>query len=262
MSKSGNPLREWEWGKVRDYNKYQYTWRELLQNALMGVGAGAMLSYLFYHNWFLCLVGGIVGLAVYPIYRNRVLIERQKWSLMVEFKDAMDSMVAALAAGYSMENAITEAYHDMMLLQGRETRMIQELYEIKKKLRLQHTLDELLLDLGRRSGVEDIVTFAQIYATARRSGGNLVQVMKRTADNIAEKMEMQREIQTMIAGKKMEAVCMTVIPLLIILYLQVCSPEFLAPLYGNVMGALFMSAALIIYIAGAIWSRHIMNIQC
>lgn len=140
--------------------------------------------------------------------------------------------------------------------------MIRELSEIRKKLQLQHTLDELLLDLGRRSGVEDIVTFAQIYATARRSGGNLVRIMKRTADNIAEKIEIQREIQTMIAGKKMEATCMMVIPLCIILYLQVCSPDFLSPLYGNPMGVIFMSAALLIYLLGVIWIRRIMNIRC
>jgi len=36
--------------------------------------------------------------------------------------------------------------------------------------------------------------------------------MKRTADNISEKIETKREIETVIAGKKMEARCMNVIP--------------------------------------------------
>ena len=247
---------------MKDFNTYQYTWRELFLNALAGFAGSVVLLFLFYRQWLVCLIGGVVGAMVYPAYRKRVLAEKQKWMLMMEFKDVMDSMVSALVAGYSMENAVTEAYRDLMLLQGEETAMLQELQEIRQKLQLQHTLDSLLLDLGRRSGVEDIVTFAQIYATARRSGGNLVQVMKRTASNIGEKMEIQREIQTMIAGKKMEAACMMVIPLLIILYLQVCSPEFLQPLYGNPVGALFMTAALLIYIAGVVWSRHIMKIQC
>ena len=110
--------------------------------------------------------------------------------------------------------------------------------------------------------MEDIVTFAQIYATARKSGGNLVKVMRRTAENIGEKMEMQGEIQTMISGKKMEATCMIIIPLLIILYLQICSPEFLEPLYGNLPGIIFMTVALALYILGVVWSRHIMRIQC
>lgn len=245
-----------------DYRNYCYSWRERIQNGLVGFWGSAILLYLFYQIWLLSLLGGGLGAIGYLVYRKRFMANKQRWELMAEFKDAMDSMVSALVAGYSMENAVTEAYHDLMLLKGQETPMIQELYRIRQKLRLQHPLDELLLDLGRRSGVEDMVTFAQIYVTARRSGGNLVKVMKRTAENIGEKMEMQREIQTMIAGKKMEATCMMIIPLLIILYLQVCSPGFLAPLYGNGMGALFMSVALIIYIVSVIWSRQIMNIMC
>lgn len=247
---------------MRDFHTYSYSLKELIQNGLVGFAGSFLLFYLFYHQYILCFLGGIMGAGGYLFYQKRVLIEKQKWALMVEFKDAMDSMVSALVAGYSMENAVTEAYHDMLLLQGKETIMITELWEMKQKLQLQHTLDELLLDLGRRSGVEDIITFAQIYATARKSGGNLVKVMKRTAENIGEKMEMQREIQTMISGKKMESTCMMVIPLLIILYLQICSPEFLEPLYGNLTGILFMTGALIVYILGVIWSRHIMKIQC
>ena len=110
--------------------------------------------------------------------------------------------------------------------------MMRELWDIQQKISLHQPLDEVLSAFASKSGVEDIITFAQIYATARKSGGNLVKVMKRTAQNISEKMEIQREIQTMIAGKKMEANCMTAIPLFIILYLQICSPGFLDPLDG------------------------------
>lgn len=247
---------------AEDYKTYHFSKKEFGLSTLTGYAGSFVLLYLFYHSWLLSVFFGIPGAIGYLLYRRRVLVERQQWLLMEDFKDAMDSMVSALVAGYSMENAITEAYHDLRLLKGSETPMIRELGQIRQQLGLQHTLDELLLDLGRRSGVEDIVVFAQIYATARRSGGNLVKVMKRTAENIGEKMEMQREIQTMIAGKKMEATCMMVIPLLIILYLQVCSPGFLDPLYGNAMGVLFMSVALVIYVIGVIWSRHIMDISC
>ena len=158
-----------------------------------------------------------------------------------------------------MENAVSEAYRDMELIQGRETPMLWELGEIKRRLTLGETLDRLLMDLGRRSGAEDIVTFAQIYATARRSGGNLVKVMKRTADNISEKVEIQREIRTAMAGKRMEAVCMMVIPLLIILYLQIFSPGFLDPLYRGLGGRMYMTVFLLVYLAAVLWSRRIMK---
>ena len=153
----------------------------------------------------MCFLGAVLGSVCYVRYRIKVQKEQEKWQLMVEFKEAMDSMVSALAAGYSMENAITEAYRDMKLLHSEDTRMMRELWDIQQKISLHQPLDEVLSAFASKSGVEDIITFAQIYATARKSGGNLVKVMKRTAQNISEKMEIQREIQTMIAGKKMEA---------------------------------------------------------
>lgn len=236
--------------------------RDLLRYFLVGAAGSAFILYLFYRNIWACLCGALPGAIGYLQYRKKVKTERNHWTLMVEFKDAMDSMISALVAGYSMENAVKEACRDLMLLYEKETPMLKELGNIKQGLALHRPLDELLIDFGRRSGVEDIETFAQIYATARKSGGNLVKVMKRTAANIGEKMEMQREIQTMIAGKRMESLCMTVIPLLIIVYLQLCSPGFLDPLYQGVPGRLYMTAALAVYGAAVMWSRSIMNIQC
>lgn len=246
---------------MRDYNTYFYSPREKIEYTAFGLTASFILLYLFYHSVIICAPLSVAGAACYLRYKKGRLLQEEKWQLMTEFKDAMDSMVSALVAGYSMENAITEAYRDLQLMYGKETLMLMELKNISQKLSLKQSLDTLLLDLGRRSGTEDIITFAQIYATARRSGGNLVKVMKRTADNIGEKMDIQREIQTMIAGKKMEANCMMIIPLLIILYLQVFSPGFLQPLYEGIQGRFIMSFFLLIYGAAVLWSRKIMNIR-
>ena len=171
-------------------------------------------------------------------------------------------MISALVAGYSMENAVTEAYRDLSLMYGSGTVILKELWDMKQKVSMHEPLDRVLMDFAARSGVEDIHTFAQVYATARRSGGNLVKIMKRTADNIGEKMEIQREIETMIAGKKMESICMMVIPLLIIVYLRVFSPGFLDPVYQGAAGRLFMTGALAVYGVSVVWSRSIMNISC
>lgn len=247
---------------MRDYSKPEFQRGAQIKSVLVGMLGSAFLFYLFYRNFWVCLCGAFPGGYAYLRYSRRTMVENSRWALVVEFKDAMDSMVSALVAGYSMENAVTEAYHDLKMLYGEETPMLWELSNIRQGLALHRPLDELLLDFGRRSGAEDIETFAQIYATARKSGGNLVKVMKRTAANIGEKMEIQREIQTMIAGKRMESICMMVIPLLIILYLQLCSPGFLDPLYQGLSGRLFMTGALIVYGTAVMWSRRIMKIEC
>ena len=65
----------------------------------------------------------------------------------------------------------------------------------------------------------------------------------------------------MIAGKRLESVCMMVIPLLIIVYLRVFSPGFLNPLYQGLMGRVIMTVALAVYLGAVWWSRRIMSIK-
>lgn len=225
------------------------------------VGAFLILE-LFYNSLLFSAILAIAGAAGMIFYEKREQVRKKQWELMTQFKDAMDSMISALVAGYSMENAVTEAYRDLSLMYGSGTVILKELWDMKQKVSMHEPLDRVLMDFAARSGVEDIHTFAQVYATARRSGGNLVKIMKRTADNIGEKMEIQREIETMIAGKKMESICMMVIPLLIIVYLRVFSPGFLDPVYQGAAGRLFMTGALAVYGVSVVWSRSIMNISC
>ena len=46
--------------------------------------------------------------------------------------------------------------------------MMRELWDIQQKISLHQPLDEVLSAFASKSGVEDIITFAQIYATARK----------------------------------------------------------------------------------------------
>lgn len=243
-----------------DYANYRISARAMLLYGAMGSVCGMVVGYLFYRHWIAIAV--FSGLGFFVAVRVGENHERKKiqWDLLLSFKDAMDSMVSALVAGYSMENAITEAYEDLQMLHGSDTYMVQELWEIQRQLELHESLDRLLLDFGRRSHLEDIITFGQIYATARKSGGNMVRVMKRTAENIGQKIQVKKEIQTMIAGKKMESMCMMAVPLLILVYLSVCSKGFLDPLYTGISGRLFMTIILILYIVSVLWCKKIMNI--
>ena len=104
-----------------------------LKTMAVGFIGSFFLLFLFYRQAALCFLGAVLGSVCYVRYRIKVQKEQEKWQLMVEFKEAMDSMVSALAAGYSMENAITEAYRDMKLLHSEDTRMMRELGTYSKK---------------------------------------------------------------------------------------------------------------------------------
>ena len=154
-----------------------------------------------------------------------------------------------------------EAAEDLKLMYSPEDIIRKEFDHMRRRIELKITVEELMKELGLRSGVEDIMMFSEILGTARRTGGNLVRIMRQTTSNIAEKIEMRREIETLVAGKKMEAVCMTAVPLLMILYLRIFSPGFLDPLYNNLMGGMVMTGALVVYGAAFLWGQKIMRIE-
>lgn len=244
-----------------DYNQYIYTKEELVRYSLCGGGVGFALLMLFYNNVLLCGILSVPAALFFLGYYRRILLERRRWQLTVQFKDAMESLVSALSAGYSLENSVREAAEDLKLMYSPEDIIRKEFDHMRRRIELKITVEELMKELGLRSGVEDIMMFSEILGTARRTGGNLVRIMRQTTSNIAEKIEMRREIETLVAGKKMEAVCMTAVPLLMILYLRIFSPGFLDPLYNNLMGGMVMTGALVVYGAAFHWGQKIMRIE-
>ncbi len=244
-----------------DYSKYVYTKRERIRYGTCGGMAAFVILMLFYDNVVVCCFGAIVAAVLFLKYYQLILIKKRRWELTVQFKDATESLVSAIVAGYSLENAVRQAERDLGLMYDQEDIIMIEFSQMTHKMDLTVPAAELLKDLGIRSGVEDIRTFSEIIMTARKTGGNLVQVMRRTAGNIAERIEMKREIETLISGKRMEANCMTAIPLLIIVYLRIFAPGFLDPLYHNLMGVCVMTGALVVFVAAFLWGQKLMDIQ-
>lgn len=244
-----------------DYNQYTYTATEWIRYGLISAVGGFAIFMLFYDSIRAGCVLAVLFAGAFLMYYRRICGERRRWELTIQFKDAMESLVSALVTGYSLENAVSEAQKDLAMMYDADAIIMKEFMYMSHKIELKVSVEALMQDLGKRSGVEDIITFSEILSTAKKTGGNIAQVMRRTGGNIAEKIEMKREMETMIAGKKMEARFMTMIPLLMIVYLRLFSPGFLDPLYHNITGILIMTAALIVYAVSFFWGQKIMAIQ-
>ncbi len=225
----------------------------------MGMKVGVLI-YLFYRSMALV---GIVGIMA-GIYGIRVEKKRvqKRWQnqINLEFREGLQGIAAALNAGYSIENALEEAEKDLKLLYGQQSVLAPEFQEVLAKVRLNYPVEKALTELADRSGVEDIRRFAEVFQIAKRTGGDLIAITRTTADRISEKIEVRREIETMIAGKGMEVKVMNVIPLGIILYFWICSPTFLDCLYQG-EGRIFMTGLLVMYLLAYNWSERISRIS-
>jgi len=226
-----------------NYNQYRFTVIEIIRYGAEAAGICIGVNYLCYQTIW-AFIPMILFLFFYLKWKKQELIKRRKETLGYQFKDAVHSLNVALNAGYSMENAIGECIRDLANLYRKDEAIMKEFSYIQSQLKVSVPIENLFMDLGRRSDVEDIQNFASVYSIAKRSGGNLSRVMHKTADMLEEKIETKQEIDAAIAAKKMEQGVMSVVPCGIILYMQITSPGFLDVLYGNITGIVVMTVCL------------------
>lgn len=193
--------------------------------------------------------------------RKERLKKKRLWNLNTQFASAIGYLSGALEAGYSVENAVREVCHDLRLTYSEGDMIMKEMRIIVSKIDNSVPVEEAFYSFGQRSGLEDILGFADVFSTAKRTGGNIISIIRSTTGVIRERTELKRELRTVIAAKKYESDIMKAVPFAILLYLRIFSPDMVAPLYGNLKGAAFMTVVLLIYLALTVISDKIVDIE-
>lgn len=232
---------------VEDYDIYCFSPVEKVRYILEGLIVVFVLGIMFYKS-----ILGVIFISPLVCYylrmKRRKLTEKRKWQLNIEFRDGLNSLSAAIGAGFSAEQAFMEAIKDLGRVYSERAMIIKEISYIVNRIQMNTPIEKALYDFGERSGVDDIISFAEVFATAKRSGGDIVQIIKSTGGIISDKLEVKREIATLIAAKKYEATIMKMVPLGLLLYLNFSSADFLKPLYHNLFGVIVMTIILVIYL--------------
>lgn len=244
----------------RRYDRYSLNLKELVFLILQAAALSLALNYLFFRSFFGLLLIFPVGW-VYIRQQKKRKLKNLRRCLHYHFKDMVASLHTALRTGYSLENAIKEAYLDLLHTYGKSDIMVQELYLMCNQLQVKVSPEDLFADLGRRSRIEDIEDFAQVIQIAKRTGGNLDQVLQDLWRTLSEKIDTQQDINAQIAAKKYEQTVMSIMPAGIILYLQLSFPSLLQDMYITSTGKIVMGFCLILYGAAYLIGIKIVDIE-
>lgn len=238
-----------------DYRQYELSTKEKVNFLAAGYVGVFTVLYLFYHSIVFSMAGGLLPYLFLHRYSN-VLAEKRRALLTTQFKDLLYSLSASIAANLKISEALEDGMEHVRVMYSDDAPMVVELKHMVKGISENRESDiRLLLDFAERSGCEDINNFAQVYMTCRTMGGDLEKALKSTTDILVDKMNIEREIKTLTAQKKFEGKIISTIPLIVVLFLNLCSPDYLMPLYVTVMGRLVMTMAL----AGMIIAFYMME---
>ena len=200
---------------------------------------------------------------VIPIYmrRKRTQEDKRCRKLVLEFKECMNSILTALKAGYSCENAFREAEGEMEFLYGSGSEIGKALNKIAGGLDNNVPLEKLLTEFAAQSGSEEIQDFAEVFTIARKSGGNMTEILQRTITQIQNRIDVEREISILVSSRRLEQLIMDVVPFGIIAYIGITSRGFFDVLYHNPAGIMIMTACLAVYTVAFCISEKIISIQ-
>ena len=120
---------------------------------------------------------------------------------------------------------------------------------------------EFLEEFAERVPSEDVKSFVTVFVTAKKSGGDMIGIIRNTTSQIGDKIEVKREIDTLLAAKKYEFQIMSMVPYGIIAYMSLSFSNFMEELYGNVTGIGVMTLCLGIYVGAYYLGVRILRID-
>ena len=126
------------------------------------------------------------------------------------------------------------------------------------------TAAQVLEEFSERVRQEDVGDFVNVFAAAKISGGDSVAIIRNAVRTISEKIDTEKEINTILASKKLEFNIMCAVPRLLLFlhenYFQSVSGSTLRNC-GGLYVYLFMSICLAVYISAWRLGRKMIHIE-
>ena len=241
---------------IRNSRWQDMTKKELAMITIKSGAVTLVTAWLYYRSFWMLLPLLPVWAWHFKMMAEEVARKKDQ-EFLLQFKEAIQAMASALNTGYSVENALLEAQKELRLLYPEDARISREFLVMARQLRLHVPMEQILEEFAGRSGQEDVENFVAVFAAARKSGGDMISIIRNTANQI----DVKREIDTVLAAKKYEFRVMAAIPYAIIGYMSLSFPEFMDSLYGNIMGIGVMSACLTMYLGAYYLGARIIRIE-
>lgn len=229
---------------MTDLRTYKLSRQENLLLILLCCLGGIAVSYLMYRS----VLFAVLVIPMLPRARKMLqtfLADRRRQRYMDEFRDFLFMASTSIGAGRSMKDAVAESIPSLKKIHGSDSVLASELN--KAYDRMEHGGENdiaVLMDLAYASGSEDVFDFVTIYSICKTTGASLITALSRAASVILDKMTIEKEVREIVSRKRAEGMIIFIMPVIVILFLNLCAPDYIAPLYETLAGRLIMTCVI------------------
>ncbi len=260
-----------------NYKVYHMSSLEKVLYFLLAFVVGAAVGYLFYGGigkdefgnptittYVLnILIPGIVGFLAGKFFlpiRTQQIIDKRIKTLKTQFRDMLESLTTSLGAGKNVVQSFSSIYEDLKVQYSEDAFILNELEVILSGIQSNFNIEDLLEDFGNRSGIDDILSFANVFKISYRKGGNIKEIIRNTNSILGQKMGIEEDIETTISGSKMDQMIMIILPIALVAIIKMMSPEF-AGNFVTTTGIISTTIAIGLFIAAYFVGKAIMEIK-
>jgi len=259
-----------------NYKVYVMGPAEKISIMLLAFLAGGAVGLIFYGNLFMSdglpttatyisniVVFAIVGISatklVFPVYaKSRA--EKRNSILKQQFRGMLEALSSSFSTGSNVQNAFASALEDLKLQYSEKDYIIMEMEEIINGTKQNIGIEVMLKDFAERSGNEDVMSFADVFAICYRKGGDMNFVIQRTHSVISDKMAVADEIETKLTSNKMQHNVMSLMPIALVAMLRMTNESF-ATNFATPIGVMANTVAIAIFIGAYFYGNKIVEIK-
>lgn len=169
--------------------------------------------------------------------------------------EALDVANRSLAAGHPLPAAISLVAREMPDPIGTEFGLLSD------ELTYGVTLDDALVNLADRVGVEDLNLLAISLSVQAGTGGNLVEILQNLSKTLRDRSMLKAKVKAISSEGRITAIVMSLYPFLLYAMIKALSPTYFDPVWDSGHGTVLVSVLLAVMAIGNVILYKMVNFE-
>ncbi|MFB6612303.1 type II secretion system F family protein [Agromyces sp. NPDC056379] len=218
----------------------------------------AMIGVVLGFGSFWAVVFAVLFAASAPPLAKLYLVRRAA-KRRSAFADQLDDTLQLVSGNLRAGHGLTQAIDSVARYADAPTS--EEFARIVNESRIGRDLGVALTGTAERMRSDDFMWAAQAIAINRETGGNLSEVLQRTAATIRERNQIRRQVKALSAEGRLSAIILIALPIAVFAIVSFMQPGYLAPFFESLLGWAALSIAVILMIIGTIWMLFAVRVK-
>jgi tight adherence protein B len=202
----------------------------LLRLVLAGLGVVISLFVLPDPNNPTIQLLRAVGLAALGYFTPAISVKfherRRRTKFVSQLADALMLLTNSLRSGYGFLKGLEMVAKEM------GDPISKELNRMLREINLGATVEQALLNLGKRVNSQDLDIVISAFLIQKDVGGNLTEIMEKVAETIRERIRIHGDIRVLTAQGRLSGLIVGLLPIALFLFFMFNTPDYFTPMFG------------------------------